>query len=93
MLLILSAISIVEAVVYLFRYRSAAQSSAVAAGIWAFAVCALRVAFTFFGVTAMLKDESLVVILLAYAVPAGIATTIVHSWTLPTASEIARRKP
>lgn len=79
-------IAIAEAVVYHFRYRSASGASARASGVWAFAVCALRALFIAVGASEIMGGAGVLEVVVFYAVPAGIATWIVHAWD-------ARRSP
>lgn len=76
-LLSLAIVGSVEAVVYQGRYR-ATHGTPLAAGLWTLAVCALRVLFIVFGVSAMLKGDAIAA-MLAYALPAACVTGIVRA--------------
>lgn len=79
MIELLVLISAVEAIVYHFRYRSAANRSALHAAFWAAMVCSTRLVFTILGVTAVIQKAPLVPVVLAYVVPASLVTFIVHA--------------
>jgi uncharacterized protein (DUF983 family) len=77
-LVLLAAVAVLEAVVYQNRYR-ATHGTPVAAGLWTFAVCVLRVAFVAMGVSAAMSGEHWLGVVLAYAVPAAIVTGLVRA--------------
>lgn len=91
-LLLLAFVGIAEAVIYHFRYRSAVKDCAFTAGKWATWVCITRIAFTYLGVSSVIAGEPLVLCVLAYALPAGVATSITHKLERVHAAKVALQK-
>lgn len=75
-LYLLAIIAAVEAVVYLWRYRSANRSGRWESAASTFFVCATRVAFVAAGASAVMAREPWWLVGLAYAVPATVATAL-----------------
>lgn len=77
-LLLLSVLGVIEAVVLLYRYRSAVKDSASSSAFWTFNTCAVRLAFIYTGVQAVMKDIPWVYAILAYCIPASAITYLIH---------------
>lgn len=75
-LYLLPIIAAVEAVVYLWRYRSASTAGRWESAAATFCVCATRVLFVVAGASAVMSKEPWWVVGLAYAVPATVATAL-----------------
>lgn len=78
-LVYLAIIAVVEAVVHLWRYRTANEPSAFISGASTATVCMTRVAFLAAGVGAMLKAVPFWQVVGAYVVPATVVTVIAHA--------------
>lgn len=79
-ILALAMIGVVEATVYLFRYRSATARSAVVSAVTSFFICVTRVWFVFLGASAVIEGSSLLLATLAYGGSATITTGVLHEW-------------
>lgn len=77
-LLILSILGIVDAGLYLWRLRTAIGASREMSALSAFAIGGSSVAKGVFGASAVMASVPPWAAILAYAVPAGIATFIMH---------------
>jgi len=77
-LLLLAAMGIIEAVVYLWRYRTAVDRFSWQSVASTFGVTATRVGFVVVGASAVFNSEPWYWLILAYAVPATVATAVVH---------------
>lgn len=78
-MLLLAIVAVLEAVVWLWRFRAGIGASRWNAAISTVAVCATRVAFLAAGVSAALAGDMLVGGLV-YCASAGAATFVVHGW-------------
>lgn len=78
MLLLLAFIGSLEGVVYLIRYRTAVGRSATASASSAFCLAVMRVMFLLAGVSVILKESNWAVAVIAYALPAAVATWLAH---------------
>lgn len=74
----LIAVGSAEAVVYLFRYRSAVQHSAARSALATFLVAGLRIAWLYTGVWAFTADAHPALVLLCYAGAASGTDFIAH---------------
>lgn len=77
-LLLLALIGIIESVVHLFRYRTAGEPSHWVSAGWGMAIAATRLGFIWIGASAVLAEASPWAGLLAYCVPVGITTALLH---------------
>ncbi len=80
MLLTLAVLGIVEAVVWLFRMRTARHPSAIVSGIAAFLVTVTRLLFVYLGASAAMSSLPIWECVAAYAIPATLATVAAHHW-------------
>jgi hypothetical protein len=72
--LLIPLIAVAEAVVYHWRYVAATRGSPERNAVLTFVVAALRVGFVLGGVSAIMANVPAWQVVLAYAVPAGLAT-------------------
>lgn len=72
--LVLAAVGTAEAMAYVWRYGAAVRGSPISQAGSTMVVACLRVIFTAAGVAAVMRSVPLPVVLLAYAVPAGVVT-------------------
>jgi hypothetical protein len=77
-LLLLAALGIVEAVAYLWRYRTAVDRFSWQSVASTFGVCSTRIAFVAAGASAVMNSEPWYWLVAAYAIPATAATAVVH---------------
>lgn len=77
-LVYLAIIAVVEAVVHLWRYRTANEPSAFISGASTAMVCMTRVAFLAAGVSAMMQAVPFWEVVAVYVVPATVCTVIAH---------------
>lgn len=78
--LMLSAIAMVEAVVYLVRIRTAAGRSHWRSAASNCSVTFVRIVFLIAGVSAVMKDVHPALLIVAYCVPSTIMTFVLHRW-------------
>lgn len=76
----LALIGSLEAVAFLFRYRSATHKSLWYSGGSCMAVTVLRSVFVFYGASAAFNGDNVVLVAVAYAVPATVVNTVLHWW-------------
>jgi len=76
----LAALGIIEAVAYLWRYRTAVDRFSWQSVASTFLVCATRIAFVAAGASAVMNREPWYLLVAAYAIPATAATAAVHCW-------------
>lgn len=79
-LLWLALIAAVEAVIFLFRYRTANERSALVSAFMSFLISTMRIVFVLVGASAVLSGESWVTAIIVYAGVATITTGILHEW-------------
>jgi hypothetical protein len=78
-LILLAALGIVEAAAWHWRMRTAVGASVAASTAAAFLVTVTRIAFVGAGASAVMAREPWPLLIVAYAVPATLATVVVHS--------------
>ena len=74
----LALIGFIEAIVFLFRYRTASERSPWISALTTMCICTMRLMFVFLGAKAMMEGSSLVWAILAYGGTATITTGILH---------------
>ena len=78
-LFLLAALCIVEAAAWHWRMRTAVGASVAASTAAAFLVTVTRIAFVTAGASAVMAREPWPLLIVAYAVPATLATVVVHA--------------
>ena len=73
-------IGIVEAIVYLFRYRTASERSAWVSAFWSFAICVTRILFVYLGASAVIAGTSWFWSIVCYGGAATATTGLLHEW-------------
>ena len=80
MILTLTVIGVVESAVYVWRYRAATRKCPWQAGLSTFATTAMKLVFVWVGAGAVIAGTPWWAAMLAYAVPATVATGVVPWW-------------
>ena len=79
-ILALALIGFIEAIVFLFRYRTANERNSWMSALTTFCICVTRICFVFFGVKAVMTETSLMIVILAYAGTATLTTGVLHEF-------------
>lgn len=79
-LLWLSLIGTVEAIIYLFRYRSATERNPWISAITHLSIASMRIVFIMIGVSAVIAGTPWILAIGAYAIPGTVITFILHEY-------------
>lgn len=79
-LLLLALIGFVEAIVFLFRYRTANDRSPWVSALSTFCICTTRLCFVFLGAKAVMTGSPLVWSIIVYGGAATITTGLLHEY-------------
>lgn len=76
-LAMLAGLGVLEALIYVWRMRTAVGSSRWQSAASTFLVCASRVAFVRLGISGEMQAQDAMVVVLVYGIPPAIATALV----------------
>lgn len=79
-LLLLALIGFIEAIVFLFRYRTANDRSPWISALSTFCICTTRLCFVFLGAKAVIAESPLIWAIILYGGVATITTGVLHEY-------------